>query len=77
MGDQVQNANESKEQRFKRIAARRTHRILEDLRRLGNCSNKGNYTYSKADIDKIFGAIEEEEKRVKTLFEKKKTEFTL
>jgi hypothetical protein len=66
-----------KEERFKKIATRRTKRILEDLRRLGNCSNKGNYYYSKEDVDKIFTAIQNEYTRVKALFERKGTDFTL
>ncbi len=68
---------ESKEERFKRIAARRTKRILEDLRRLGNCANKGTYAYTLADVNKIFSAIDDATQNAKARFTKEKTEFTL
>lgn len=60
--------NESKDERFKRIATRRVQRILNDLRLLGNCSNTGTYSYKEDDINKIFGAISNEVKRVRMLF---------
>ncbi len=61
-------SGESKEQRFKRIASKRTENILDDLRKLGNCSNQGIYSYSSEDISKIFSAIDSEIRRVKVLF---------
>lgn len=70
--------NESREDKFKRIASLRTIRILENLRLLGNCSSTGNYSYTKQDISKIFSTIEKEVKRIKSLFNKpKKFEFSL
>ena len=50
---------ESKEVRFKRVAERRTRAVLRDLRILGNCGNKGNYSYNESDIHKIFGEIDQ------------------
>lgn len=69
--------DESKEDKFKRIASARTSRILENLRLLGNCANTSSYAYRNEDVDKIFSAIEKELKRVKTLYTKTKTEFSL
>lgn len=68
---------ESKEEKFKRIAALRTQKILNYIKLLGNCSNKVNYSYTQEDISKIFNAIEKELKRVKTLFDKPKDVFHL
>jgi len=68
---------ESKQEKFRRIASSRTQRILEDLRLLGNCANTGTYHYNKDDVNKIFSAIEKEIKRVKSLFDKPKVEFSL
>lgn len=51
--------NESKEERFKRVAERRVRSILRDLRILGNCGNRGNYTYSESDFRKIFSEIDQ------------------
>ena len=64
--------NETKEEKFKRIASARANRILDDLRVLGNCSNRGLYSYTEVDVNKIFNAIEKEIKRVKFLFENKR-----
>ena len=60
--------NESKQEKFKRIASARTQRILDGLRLLGNCSGKGGYDYSEEDVRKIFSTIDSELKRVKQLF---------
>jgi len=68
---------ESKEERFKRIASLRTHRVLNDLRLLANCSNKSIYSYKEEDITKIFNAIEKELKRIKALFSKPESGFKL
>ncbi len=68
---------ETKEDRFKRIASMRTERILNDLRLLGNCSNRSVYSYSEEDINKIFSAIDIELKRIKILFSKPKNIFKL
>jgi len=61
--------DETKEQKFRRIASARANRILDDLRLLGNCSNKSVYGYSDAEVNKIFSIIEKETKRVKLMFE--------
>jgi hypothetical protein len=63
-----EKALEPRDTRFKRIATSRTQRILNDLRLLGNCSNKSVYKYSEDDINKIFQAIDKELKRVKASF---------
>jgi len=70
---------EAKEDRFKRIASKRTERVLDALRKLGNCSNRGIYSYSNEEINKIFYAIDSEVKRIKILFNNKakSNKFTL
>ncbi len=69
--------NETKEERFKRLASARTLRILDDLRLLGNCSNTSTYAYTQEDLTKIFSTIEKEIKRVKMLFIEPKVKFEL
>jgi len=59
---------ESKRNRFLRLAEKRTNDILERLRILGNCSNRGQYEYTQEDIQKIFGTIEREAKAIKLKF---------
>lgn len=70
--------NETREQRFKRIATMRTNRALDDLRLLGNLSNKSAYSYSDEDVRRIFSAVENQLKSVKAKFKSpKKKEFKL
>ncbi len=69
--------NETKEERFKRIATARTLRILDNLRLLGNCSNTEIYSYTQEDANKIFSTVEKEIKRVKSLFNKPEVKFEL
>ena len=60
-----------KAERFKRVAEGRTNRIIDQIRLLGNCSNKSNYEYSEEDIKKIFSAIESELKLTKAKYNTK------
>lgn len=70
--------NETKRERFVRLAEKRTNEVLERIRILGGCANKRMYDYSKKDADKIFRAIDSELKRVRSLFtEEKKNQFKL
>ncbi|HLC31469.1 MAG TPA: hypothetical protein VJK51_02285, partial [Candidatus Nanoarchaeia archaeon] len=59
---------ESKKDRFKRIATRRVNDILYKLRLLGNCANTSVYDYNDEDKRKIFSAIDEELRRAKLAF---------
>lgn len=58
----------TKRERFVKIAENRTNRILDQLRLLGNCSNRHNYEYSDEDVRKIFSAIEKEVRNAKGRF---------
>lgn len=57
-----------KRSRFIRIAENRTNKILEQVRLLGNCSNKHNYEYNDEDVKKIFYVIDQELKQAKLKF---------
>jgi len=59
---------ESRHERFKRIAAKRTNEILEKIRILGNCSNKSSYEYTGEEINKIFSEIDKQLKLTKAKF---------
>lgn len=61
--------NESKKEKFVRIAEARTNKIIDMIRLLGNCSNTSTYDYSKDDVNKIFRAIESELKIAKAKFD--------
>ena len=59
---------ETKRDKFVRLAEARTNKIIDMLRLLGNCSNKANYDYTDADVQKIFNTIEKELKNAKNKF---------
>lgn len=60
--------NETKRERFVRIAEARTNKILNMLKLLGNCSSRANYEYTDKDVGKIFEAIEREMRNAKNKF---------
>ena len=60
--------NESRSDKFKRLATQRTNAVLDKLRLLGNLSNKSNYDYSPEVIEKIFKTLQEQFNHAKTKF---------
>lgn len=76
--DTKKNSEETRQERFRRVASRRTNGILKRIRILGNCSNRSSYSYTEEDIKKIFSAIEGEVRSVKAMFTNRKNRnFTL
>ncbi len=70
--------NETKRERFKRLASPRTNMVLRRLKVLGNCSNRQMYEYDEKDIGKIFGEIEKKLRETKSRFHySKHKEFKL
>ena len=63
---------ESRHERFKRLATLRTNAVLEKLRLLGNLSSKTNYEYTEEELSKIFAAIDAQLRMIKALFSGKK-----
>ena len=49
---------ETSEQRFRRIAEYRVKKVLNDVRILGNCANRRAYSYTDAQIQRIFDTIQ-------------------
>ena len=72
---------ETKREKFVRLAEARTNKIIDMLKLLGNCSNTSAYDYTQQNVDKIFSAIEAEVREAKKKFSKsetqKSTRFTL
>ena len=56
---------ETKRDKFVRLAEARTNKIIDMIQLLGNCSNSGAYDYTQQDVDKIFTAIENELREAK------------
>ena len=63
--------NNTKSERFKRLAELRGNRIIKDLRLLSNLSNKSNYSYTDEEVKIIFNAIDKEFKLTKQNFKKR------
>ena len=61
---------ETKRDKFVRLAEARTNKIIDMIQLLGNCSNLGAYDYTQQDVDKIFTAIENELREAKKKFNK-------
>lgn len=69
---------ETRSQRFKRIATKRTNDIIRRIRVLGNCSNRSAYDYTEEEVNKIFNAIGKELKSANARFTfGRRTEFKL
>ena len=64
--------NETKHERFKRLAKQRGDRILKDIHLLGNLSNSNNYQYFDEDVNKLFSIIESELRTEKARFKSSK-----
>lgn len=54
--------------RFERVASKRVQRIIDTLDLLSNCSNKNNYEYEKADVEKMFYEIAKALKEARSVY---------
>jgi hypothetical protein len=71
---------ENKSDRFKRLAEKRTIKVLNEIRVLSNLSNKGLYGYTPEQVRKIFSTIRESIANAESRFkgeQKRGTEFKL
>ncbi|ALC05555.1 hypothetical protein CDES_05605 [Corynebacterium deserti GIMN1.010] len=60
---------ETKKQRFRRLAKSRGDRLLKEINLLGNLANKKNYEFDAADVEALFSAIEDELRETKSKFD--------
>ena len=60
--------NETRDDKFKRLAESRVNKIIDALRLLGHLSHKGNYTYTDEQVDTIFKAIQRDLNAAKSKF---------
>lgn len=66
----MSNKEESRRDRFVRLAEARTNKIIDMIQLLGNCSNQSQYEYTQKDVTKIFNAIQAELDSAKKRFAK-------
>lgn len=64
--------DETKEEKFRRIAESRVNKLLKQFEILRNCSNTQVYSYSDAQTAKIFKAIDNEVRLTKAAFQSQK-----
>ena len=73
--------SESSREKFIRLAEKRVNNAIKAINLVGNLSNKSNYSYSEADVDKIFAALNSELKTCQAKFkhstQEKKNRFSL
>jgi hypothetical protein len=60
--------NETKHDKFKRLAKQRGDRTLKDLKLIANLSNRNNYDFTEEDVRILFSAIDDELKAAKSQF---------
>ena len=67
---------ENKKENFKRIAEKRTNKILEQISKFQNLTNTSFYEYTDDQIESIFDAIQEELDKQRKFFNntKKRTQ---
>lgn len=58
-----------KEERFQHVAERRVQHVLDDLRKLSQCSNRRMYKWNDEQLTKIWMAIDQELAACKASFE--------
>jgi hypothetical protein len=68
---------ESRSEKFKRVATKRTNELLDKIRILGNCSNKSTYEYTEEEVIKIFKSLEKQLELSKVRFSNNKSKFSL
>lgn len=62
-------SDETRNERFRRLASSRGDRLIREISLLGNLSNRKNYDYSPAEVEALFGPIETELREVRALFD--------
>ena len=66
----MSNQQETRRDKFVRLAEARTNKIIDMIQLLGNCSNQSQYEYTQKDVSKIFNAIQAELDAAKKRFNK-------
>lgn len=61
--------SESKNERFRRLAASRGDRLIREISLLGNLANRKNYAYTADEVEQLFAPIDAELRAVRQLFE--------
>ncbi len=60
---------ENKQEKFIRVAEKRTSELINKIRVLSKCSDNHSYGYTAVQIDEIFNAIEKELQQCRIMFD--------
>ena len=66
--ESVSPENETKAEKFVRLAEGRVNKSISALERIGALANRSSYEYTEEQIDSMFGAIYDELDEVKSKF---------
>ncbi|RVK16995.1 hypothetical protein PWG15_36145 (plasmid) [Ensifer adhaerens] len=61
--------SETDREKFVRLGTARVNKAIKAIQLIGNLSNKSNYSYEQADVEKIFRALTAEIKACRQKFE--------
>ena len=67
-------ANETKSEKFQRLASARVNKIIKAVDQLGNLSNRSSYDYTQEQADKMFEAIQKKLDDAKAKFAPKSSD---
>ena len=59
---------ETRNDKFRRLSTARMTKVFSILNILRNQSDKSKYSFSKSDIEELFGALEQKGEEIKELF---------
>lgn len=62
------NKNETKRDKFVRLAEARTNKALDQIRLISNLSDRSTYDFTEEDVNKIFSFLEKEIKVARAKF---------
>ncbi|MCB9765248.1 MAG: hypothetical protein H6739_36075 [Alphaproteobacteria bacterium] len=62
-------SDETKAEKFKRLAERRVNRAIKDIRSIGNLANPSNYEYTDDQVRRIVRALKNEVSGLQTRFQ--------
>ncbi len=62
-----------KRKKFVDIAEKRVNRLINEIRLVGNLSNRSNYEYKEEDVRRIFAAVDAELRNARRRFESTST----
>lgn len=57
-----------KKERFKKVAAKRVQKVIDNLESLSKCSNRNNYDYTDEDVNKMLKAFKEQIRNLELCF---------